>query len=252
MVRRGIDEKEGITRRSFLKGAVGAGTAGFLGVATYGTVRSLFSPERKLQGDVLDTFVYANPQGAALPIWYREEGLVNTEARLSQFEVGKGANVVWKAIRDSRGNIIPTGLPGLLIRMDEDTLDFPQGYPRDDFVKGGLFAVFNCCTHACCRPSWKLLSRSAYLEDPGYDNVYCPCHDSQYNPRRLFKYRHPAPPTASGAEYLGIYKEPGLGPADRGMPLIPLELEGDKIVGTVKNVGWYQYLDFKKTVISEE
>ncbi len=249
MRKRGIPE-EGITRRTFLKGAVAAGTAGFLGVATYGTVKSLLSPEVKVRGEVLDSFVYVKPEGAALPIWF--ESIVGREARISHFQPGRGANVLWKAVIDEEGQIVPfTGFPGLLVQMEEEAVEFPEGYPRDDYIVQGLCAVFNCCTHACCRPGWQLIPRSAYKVDPGYDTIYCVCHDSQYNPARITRYKHTPPPEASGAEYLGIYKEPGLGPADRGMPLIPLELEGDKLVGVVRNQDWYRYLDFKSRIIPE-
>jgi Rieske Fe-S protein len=249
MRRRGIPE-EGMTRRSFLKGALAAGTAGFLGVAGFTTVQSLISPEVKVKGQVLDTFIYINPEGARLPIWF--EDLIGEEAKITHFKPGRGANVLWKAVIDEEGQIVPfTGFPGLLIQLNEEELEFPQGYSMDEFVVEGLYAIFNCCTHACCRPGWQLIPRSAYKVDPGYDTVYCVCHDSQYNPRRIFKYRHPPPPDASGAEYIGIYKEPGLGPADRGMPLIPIELDGNKIVGISRDQNWYRYLDFKSRIIPE-
>ncbi len=246
MVKRGIDEDEGImSRRNFLRGAAAAGTAGFLGVAGYGTVASLLSPERPVAGEVLDSFVYVRPQGVPTPTWYEVQDLVTREARLSHFDVGQGANVVWRPLRDQRGNIIPVGLPGLLIRLEEEELSFPAGYNRDEFTKSGLIAVFNCCTHACCRPGWQLIGRNAYKVDLGYDNIYCPCHDSQYNPRRFTEYQHDPPPLASGATFLGVHKEPGVGPAPRGMPLIPLELDGDRLVGVVKDPEWYHFLDFK-------
>ncbi len=249
MPRRGIPE-DGITRRTFLKGASIAGGAALAGVGVYGTVRSLVSPPVTVQGTVQDTFIYVRPEGALLPIWY--DGLFGEEARLSHFDVERGANVLWKVVIDGDGQIVPfTGFPGLILRMEEDVLEFPEGFPRDDYVLNGLYAIFNCCPHACCRPGFQLIPRTSYLIDPGYETVYCPCHDSQYNPRRLEKSAHPPPPDASGAEYVGIYKEPGLGPADRGMPLIPLELEGDKLVGVAKNESWYQYLDFKRRVIPE-
>ncbi len=241
---------EGITRRSFLKGAAAAGTVGFLGVGLYGTIRSLQSPPLTVQGEVLDTFVYVKPEGALLPTWY--EDFFGEEARLSHFGVERGANVLWKVVVDSNGQIVPfTGFPGLLLRMDDDGLEFPEGLPRDDFVINGLYAAFNCCPHACCRPGFQLIPRSSYKVDPGYETIYCPCHDSQYNPRRLVKSTHPPPPDASGAEYVGVYKEPGLGPADRGMPVIPLELEGDKLVGVAKDQEWYRYLDFKRSIVPE-
>ncbi|MFQ5837390.1 MAG: hypothetical protein ACE5HJ_01240 [Thermoplasmata archaeon] len=255
MRKRGIPE-EGITRRSFLKGAVATGTAGFLGVAAFGTLRSLMSPEIELKGEVRDTFMYLNPERARLPVWY--ENLIGEDARLSHFEPGMGANVLWKRIVDEEGSIVPgSGFPAILIQMEEDELEFPEGYSRDEFVIEGLYSIFNCCTHACCPPGWKLIPVSDYKtvdpENPDRDNIYCVCHDSQYNPRRVAEYQHPSPPDASGAEYIGVYKVPGVGPADRGMPLIPLALDtdGDRIVGVAKNQDWYRYLLYKDAAMPE-
>lgn len=247
--RRGLDEEEqpGLTRRSFLRGAVAAGSIGFIGAAGFGTVVSLISPPTTCRGEVLSSFLYINPVGAQLPVWFVEEGLLGQEARITDFRPGRGANVLWKATISEDGTIA-CGFSAMLINMDPAEMNFPPDFNSSEFVLNGLFAIFNCCTHACCRPGWQLLPRAQYKVDLGYDNIYCPCHDSQYNPRIISKYQHPSPPDASGAEYFGVHKDVP-GPAPRGMPIIPLELEGNKIIGRVKNQGWYQYLDSKaKTV----
>lgn len=249
MKRRGLEEEEeGVTRRSFLKGAAAVGTAGFLGAATVGTVGSLIGPDEVLQGELLDTFVYVTPPGAILPQWFVEQGLSGQEARMNHFIPGRGASVLWKSVRTGEGSI-RGGFPALLIQWDDAELEFPAGFARDEFVTQGLYAVFNCCTHLCCRPGWQLIPRSAYRDDLGRENVVCTCHWSQYNPRRLAEYQHPPPPTATGAKYVGIFRE--LSPAPRGMPLIPLQLDGDKIVGVAKNPSWYLYHDFKDRPVPE-
>lgn len=250
MKRRGLEEeREGITRRSFLRGAVAAGTVGFLGAAGFGTVVSLISPPDcpPKQGELLNSFIYINPEGAKLPVWFVEEGLVGQEARISHFLPGRAANTIWKAFRTDDGQRV-CGLSTLLIMIDPAELAFPEGFPQSEFVINGLYAIFNCCTHACCRPGWQLLPRENYKDDLGRDNIYCVCHDSQYDPRRISRYQHPPPPDASGAEYFGVHKDVA-GPAPRGMPLIPLELEGTKIIGRVKNQDWYRYLDNKAKTI---
>lgn len=246
MKSRGIEEEEaGLNRRGFLKGAAVAGLAGFFGAAAFGTVRSLIAPEVAVEGELLDTFVYIRPDGARLDQWYVEEDLVFEEVRLSHFDVFQGAPVLWRAIRDAEGRVIPVGFPGLIVRWDEEELTFPDGYDRDMFVIEGLYAVFNCCTHACCKPGWQLMPRSSQDRDLGRDTVYCACHFSQYDPRIIDVYRHPGPPESTGATYIGIHKIPGVGPADRGMPLVPIELDGDKVVGRARNPEWYLYLDHK-------
>jgi Rieske Fe-S protein len=249
MKKRGIPE-EGVSRRSFLKGAFAAGTAGLLGATAYGTLRSLISPPFKPVGDVTDSFVYIMPERAELPIWY--EDLIGEEALVDHFDPGMGAGVSWKRVVDEEGSLVFPGFPALLLRMEEETLTFPEEYPRDDFVVDGIYAVFNCCTHACCPPGWQLIPREKYTVDPGFETVYCQCHFSQYDPRKIEKYTHPPPPEASGAEYIGISKIPGLGPADRGMPLIKVGLEGRKLVGQAADVEWYRYLAWRNVNVPEE
>ncbi len=197
------------------------------------------------QRNVLDSFVYEEPR-AAIPVWYVEEGLVGQEALLSHFQPGRGAAVAWR-MEAQNGHPRPgTGVPALLLMMEEKALRFPKGYVREDFVINGLYAVFNCCTHLCCQPGWQFLPRERQRADLGYDSVYCPCHASQYDPRRLEQYRHPGGLRAEGAEYLGIYKVPKVRPANRGMPLIPLERDGDRIVGRLKDPDWYRYQKFRR------
>ncbi len=248
--RRGLEEEEqpGLTRRSFLRGAIAAGSIGFIGAAGFGTVVSLISPPTTCRGEILSSFLYVNPEGAQLPVWFVEQGLVGKEARLTDFIPGRGANVLWKATISEDGTIA-CGFSALLIKRDPAELSFPEGFNSEEFVLDGLYAIFNCCTHACCRPGWQLTRRPYPKGDQGFENIYCVCHDSQYNPRIISKYKHPTPPDASGAEYFGVHKEVGVGPAPRGMPIIPLELQGSKIIGRVKNQGWYQYLDSKAKTI---
>lgn len=249
MKRRGLEEEEkpGLTRRSFLRGAVAAGAVGFVGAGTFATVVSLVKPPDCPPdvGDLLDSFLYVKPEGSLLRVWYEEAGLVGEEARITDFVPGRGANVIWKAWRTPDTELV-CGFSAMLIMMDPTELSFPAGFPQEDFVIDGLYAIWLCCTHACCRPGWQLIPRANYKVDLGRDNIYCVCHDSQYNPRIISPYQHPPPPDASGAQYFGVHKEVGVGPAPRGMPLIPLTLEGTKIVGVASDLQpWYQYLDAK-------
>ncbi len=57
--RRGLEEEEqpGLTRRSFLRGAIAAGSIGFIGAAGFGTVVSLISPPTTCRGEILSSFL---------------------------------------------------------------------------------------------------------------------------------------------------------------------------------------------------
>ncbi len=164
------DEKRGITRRTLLRigAVVGAGSAA--GIGGYAFVKSLSAPAEPFR-IVRDTFLYGKVARAESPAWWIEQDLVGKEALLSHFEPGRGANVQWRAEVDSLGQIIDIGFPALLIQVDEDELEFPEGHPVEDFVIQGLFAVFDCCTHVCCRPGWQLIPRSSYKRDLGHDTL---------------------------------------------------------------------------------
>ncbi len=231
------EAKKGITRRGFVKGAIAAGAASVVAVGGYTAFQTLTGERRPIPQE---TFLYLNPEGAQVTPWFVERGLIGREARLSHFRVGDGANVLWRWHIDEGGN--PTGgVSALLMRVDEQELEFPPGYVREEFVIEGLYAVFNCCTHACCRAGWRLIRRSMYRDNLGFDTIYCVCHDAQYHPTRIAVYTHRGPPYGSGARYIGVAHVAG--PGDTGMPLVPLEVRDDLVLGKLREPDWYTYLD---------
>ncbi|MFQ5872030.1 MAG: hypothetical protein ACE5IB_07720 [Candidatus Geothermarchaeales archaeon] len=239
----GYGTTSGISRRTLLKVAALAAGAGFVG----GSIPALMAYlARSPPLDVQDTFVYeatnVRSGDVQLTQWY--EDLVGQEARFSDFGPGIGANVVWKLPREKKSASLTWDPPALLIQVNEEDLEFPPRYSRTEFVIDGLYAIFNVCTFEGCETYWKLISRSQYLMDPGYDAIHCQCHSSSWNPLRIAEYRHPPPPEGSGERYIGVFKEPGFGPADRGMPLIPIERRGDKIAGRMEDPAWYRYLSY--------
>ncbi|MEE9164128.1 MAG: twin-arginine translocation signal domain-containing protein [Thermoplasmata archaeon] len=231
------EAKKGITRRGFVKGALAAGAASLVGVGGYAALQTL-TPEAPPTPQ--ETFLYLNPEGAKEPVWVVEQGLVGEEARLSHFREGTGAIVRWRWHLDEGGHVAG-GLSSLLMRVAETEMEFPPGYPIEEFVVDGLYAVFNCCTHACCRATWQLIPRTYYRPDLGFDTIYCVCHDAQYHPTRVGVFTHPSPPMGSGAHYIGVVDLSG--PVDRGLPLIPIEIHDDLIVGKLREPDWYRYLD---------
>ncbi|MFQ6013284.1 MAG: hypothetical protein ACE5LS_06540 [Thermoplasmata archaeon] len=236
----GDDEVEqGITRRSLLKGALAVGAASVAVPSGYAALQTLAGPGSSAPIPH-ETFRYVSPEGAQAPVWFAEKGLVGKEARWSHFREGEGANVQWRWHLGEGGRV--EGLPALLMRVDDEKLEFPEDYPRDEFVVDGLYAVFNLCPHAGCWPGWQLVPREEQCDDPGFDTIFCPCHYSHFHPTRVSIFTHPNPPEASGAQYLGVAEISG--PSGRGMPLIPLEVQDDLIIGKLKEPSWYQYLDY--------
>lgn len=232
------DPGAGITRRAWLKGALVVGTASLAGPGGYATLETLVGANRPPA--VKETFLYVNPEGANRPVWLVERGLVGKEARLRHFSVGDGANVLWRWHLDPDRNV-GGGASALLMRVNEDELEFPEEYAMEEFVVGGLYAVFNCCTHACCRAGWQLIPRTSYGHDMGYDTIFCPCHCAQFHPTQIAVFSHPGPPEGNGARYIGVRNVAG--PANRGMPLIPIRVEEDVIHGDTTYPEWYRYLD---------
>ena len=235
-------QRSGITRRTFFaKATAVAGAVGLSAVGGYAALKSLASSGPQ----VSEAFLYLNPQGASREAWWVAEGLVGQEARLSHFRPGRGANVLWRTALNEKGSIV-SGLPALLIQVEEESLEFPAAYPREAFVIDGLYAVFNVCPHAGCRTSWKLNPVKLDL-GLGYELVCCPCHYAHFDPYVVRVFRHPSPPEASGADYVGISHVAG--PVDRGMPLISIETRGGTILGTVNNPEWYMYLDHEGGIL---
>ncbi len=231
------DARKGISRRGFVKGALAMGVAG---AAVAGGALTLRSLVNNVPPDVQESFLYVNAFGASQEPWWVERGLAGREARFSHFETGSGANVLWRWYLDDDRTVVG-GVSALHMRVDEEKVEFPPGYAREEFVVEGLYAVFNCCTHACCRPSWQLIPRSRFKNDLGFETIYCPCHDAQYHPTRIVVDNHPRPPQGSGAQYIGVARLAG--PANRGMPLIPIEVRDDVVLGKLRDLDWYRYLD---------
>lgn len=234
------DREEGLSRRELLKAGAVVGATALTGLGAYLVVQSLTA--RPGRTEVRDTFVYVEAQGALATPWWEEAGLVGQEAFFVDFEPGRGANVLWRSVWDADGELAG-GLPALLMGVDEADVTFPASYPKQEFIVDGVYAVFNCCTHACCRSGWKMREPPNYVEYLGYETLYCPCHDGQFHPDVVVEDQHPEPPIASGAPYIGV--KPVAGPVERAMPLIPLEADGERIVGLLRYPGWYRYLDFR-------
>lgn len=239
-----------VSRRTLVKLGLIAGAGGLAGLGSYTAIRSLLS-EVGPQERRLESFIYPNvaavPEIGGTGPWWVEEGLVGAEARLSDFRPGTAANVVWQAIANAGGEANPSaGLPALLVRVEEgEDLTLPAGYDPSEFIIRGLYALFNLCPHAGCRPAWKLHPVTR-LKDPSgpKEPICCACHYAQFHPWEFTEYRHPEPPESTGTAYPGVRLLGG--PANRGMPLIPLKLDGDRLIGVLRYPEWYSYLDFRE------
>ncbi|WP_232688100.1 ubiquinol-cytochrome c reductase iron-sulfur subunit [Halobacterium zhouii] len=102
--------------------------------------------------------------------------------------IGKPAMASWRS-QDTNDTI-----PVQIIRSTriQEKLETETG-PAIDWLKAatqdGFMAILNKCTHFCCVPGF----RSSTYGDAG-NRIYCPCHQSIYNPFSIVKRRFTAFP----------------------------------------------------------
>ena len=115
--------------------------------------------------------------------------------------------------------------------------------PSEDLVM-----VFGRCTHLCCIPGWQLVSNS-YTEDSwtpgggddGGTKLFCICHSSRFDPTVLEMNTNRNRSNGATFNYAGIRRSGG--PAPVGLPIIPIQLNGDVLEGLTDYVDWYTYCD---------
>lgn len=221
-----------VSRRTFIKGVVGAAAAA--GAASTGLVAadSLFpykKPGLKLKEG---PFLYVLDEKAKeLNVWYQDR--MGKEAMVQDFDSpGKGAQVIWN------------GLPSMLIRLDGSrSLNYQGASTATNLSDGKVYPVvpgtpgivddiiglWGICPHLCCRPNWRVANpKEKWL-------VYCICHDSLYDPHALVTDKR-----GDGVSYQGAMWQGG--PAKRALPQIPLRKEADgKLIGVPEKPEWYTY-----------
>ena len=133
---------------------------------------------------------------------------------------------------------------GKTIGHFEDLSDAdPRLLPSDNLVM-----IFGRCTHLCCIPGWQLVSNSFTEDswtpgggDDGGTKLFCICHSSRFDPTVLEMNTNRNRSNGSTFNYAGIRKAGG--PAPVGLPIIPIQLNGDAIEGIVDYLDWYTYCD---------
>ena len=108
-----------------------------------------------------------------------------------------------------------------------------------------IVALYDRCAHLCCYPGWQVVQNPPpardYVSDAptyrvyGLDPIYCVCHGSQYDPMVLVADTNPR----NGVRYVGPVRVHG--PSSRAIPIIPLRVADDVLLGGMPDPGWYQY-----------
>jgi rieske iron-sulfur protein len=186
---------EGAPRRAFLRAVVAGGLAASVAPRSFADDEAPGSDERPQPGDVF-VFLEGGPQGKVV-----------TPGDLKR---GAAPALVWPM--DPHSKVVRNGSrlnQVLLLALDPSSLD-PDTRSR---AADGIVAYSAVCTHAGC-------TVTGWVEDHGTQVMKCPCHNSEYDPRR-------------GATVV-------FGPAPRHLACLPVKLADGALVvagGFVGKVG---------------
>ena len=119
----------------------------------------------------------------------------------------------------------------------------PDLFPNHDIIM-----IFSRCPHLCCIPGWQLVD-NAHTEDhwsvggtdSGGTKLFCICHSSRFDPTVLEMNSNRNRANGQVFKYAGIRRAGG--PAPVGLPLIPITMNGDVIVGMATYTEWLTYCD---------
>ncbi len=241
------------TRRDWLGAAVALcaiGAGGVLG--GYASVQLLSSPDGP-QREIRASFRY----GKSPDTWHA--ALEGEPMRVTDFGLWQGAPGLWLQEFENGAPVAFTGFPVLVIRVPRDDANFraPSDVPLpsgvylyvDDPVRDiRIVGFYNRCTHLCCRTSWHRYPVPAGLLgdiDPGptwdvygLDPIWCLCHDAMFDPMVLEWGGHPTANPRRPTGYVGARVVHG--PAKTPLPVVPLHVENDVLIGVMADPDWYE------------
>ena len=251
----GGDRERGWTRREWVRFGMAVGTIGTIGSLGALSGRQLTPPPIEFTGEIRETLYYTRFPTAQ---WWNDKA--GQPMKLRDFELWRGATGVWRGLFQNDQYVPGTGFPVLVIRVARDLdnlsapadVELPEGFdlwydeepaPENDDEGVRLLVVFDRCVHLCCYPGWHVIAVSDFSyvsatptkEVHDEDPIYCICHGSQYEPMHLVKDVNPK----NGAVYVGTKYVHG--PATRGLPVVPVKVEGGNIVGGMPDPRWYAY-----------
>ena len=218
-----------ITRRGFLKGAIGLAGAGMTGALTVPALKSLLPPPvtRCNEDDAHETLTYKGESGK----WY--ESMNGDVAKKEDFKPWDVAIVDWgpKVLEEELGACeiqlalvkVPTenGMTGLGV--------------EDDGGNSTMMAYHTYkCPHLCCKPVFTPEGTSA-ISGGDYENMFlCPCHLSLFDPMSINEETDELGRKVMAAELLE-------GPAPYGLPVVPIAEKDGGLIGLTTHLEWLKY-----------
>ena len=111
---------------------------------------------------------------------------------IGQSGLGKPAMATWRSQDVGSQGVIPVQI----IRSSRIEEEAQNNQWLSASTSQGFLAILNKCTHFCCVPGFKADAVSAKFG--GSNDIYCPCHQSVYDPFTIVKKSFVALPRPSG------------------------------------------------------
>jgi Rieske Fe-S protein len=236
-----VKQGKAIRRRDFVKAVAIGGMAAGVGAGALGASMISLVPPAKFEEFVPGSFGFTYTAGEQQSnAWFKS--LVGKPVKPSDFPLNGGALAFWDGVPclkpcwilfldPGADHVIPSPGGGI---ATVSGFSAPEDAETPGYGRGIFVAFYGGCVHACCIPGW----HEAY---PSLDIFHCTCHNSRYNPWTL-----EAGVDEKGNPFIGAFRMQL--PAQRNLPYIPLEIQGDRLMGkiTEANKDWYGYCGVKK------
>ena len=218
-----------ITRRGFLKGAIGLAGAGMTGALTVPALKSLLPPPvtRCNEDDAHETLTYKGESGK----WY--ESMDGDVAKKGDFKLWDVAIVDWgpKVLEEELG---ACEIQLALVKVPTENGMADLGV-EDDGGNSTMMAYHTYkCPHLCCKPVFTSEGTSA-ISGGDYENMFlCPCHLSLFDPMSINEETDELGRKVMAAELLE-------GPAPYGLPVVPISEKDGGLIGLTTHLEWLKY-----------
>ncbi|RZD34437.1 MAG: hypothetical protein CXT75_09730 [Methanobacteriota archaeon] len=219
-----------ITRRGFLKGAIGLAGAGMTGALTVPALKSLLPPPvtRCNKDEAHSTLTYKKEDGK----WY--ENKANDIAKTEDFE-----NLWDVAIVNWAPAELEEELGSCEIQLALAKVPMESGMEELGISVDGGNAVMMAyhtykCPHLCCKPVFTDEGKST-ISGKNFENMFlCPCHLSMFDPISIIENIDEQGRKVMAAELLE-------GPAPYGLPVVPIAEKDGGLVGLTTHLDWLKY-----------
>ncbi len=218
-----------ITRRDFLKGAIGLAGAGMTGALTVPALKTLLPPPvtRCNEDDAHETLTYKGQSGK----WYEsKDGEV---AKKEDFKLWDAALVNWGP-KDLEEELGACEIQLALVKVPTEDGMKDLGVEDDDGNSTMMAYHTYKCPHLCCKPVFTPEGTSA-ISGADYENMFlCPCHLSLFDPVSVNEETDELGRKVMTAELLE-------GPAPYGLPVVPIAEKDGGLIGLTTHIEWLKY-----------